>query len=157
MGRDSKSAQKYILDLYASDKFSHIFPDHVLSSGREAEKQAAFSQKTGAKVPGRIWALPLRTRLDQQGAAGIVAGFCTVVGNLFRVVVAQVIDAQAVLFLVHDGYQLGFQGPQLGGVYQALEDAVLDPLAEILALFGDAAQAALSGGILGVHVVADQY
>lgn len=109
--------------------------------------------RRGGPFGGGFWF----ARSDDQGAAGVVAGFGAVVGNLFGIVVAQVVDAQAVLFLVHDLGELGFQYPKLGGIYQAFEDAVLYPLAAVQALLGDAAQAAASGGVLGIYVIADEY
>ena len=44
--------------------------------------------------------------------AGIVAGFHPIVGDLFRIVVSQIIDPQAVLLPVHNGHKFCLQSPQ---------------------------------------------
>lgn len=78
------------------------------------------NQKTGGEFvkisvrrsqgnPGRF---PPRTGLDHQSPAGIVAGFHPIVGDLFRIVVSQIIDPQAVLLPVHNGHKFCLQGPQ---------------------------------------------
>lgn len=110
-----------------------------------------------ATVPANLWEPSGRTGSDDQGAGGVVAGLGAVVGDFFRVVVSQIVDAQAVLFRVHDGQKLCFQGAQLGSVHQAFEDAVLHSLSAVQALLGDAPQAAFSGCILGIDIVADEY
>ena len=80
--------------------------------GENQKNRRRICQNLSAKVSGKSWALPLRTGLDHQGPAGIVAGFHPIVGDLFRIVVSQIIDPQAVLFPVHNGHKFCLQSPQ---------------------------------------------
>lgn len=90
---------------------SHFLPPHPVFWER-IKNRRRISQNFSAKVSGKSWALPPRTGLDHQGPAGIVAGFHPIVGDLFRIVVSQIIDPQAVLFPVHNGHKFCLQGPQ---------------------------------------------
>lgn len=67
-----------------------------------------------------ICAVPISIHPPREGrdfskigtTAGIVAGFHPIVGDLFRIVVSQIIDPQAVLFPVHNGHKFCLQGTQ---------------------------------------------
>ena len=112
VGRDSKSTQKSFSISCTFDKFSRIFRHHILFSGRKSKNRRRICQNLSAKVSGKSWALPPRTGLDHQGPAGIVAGFHPIVGDLFRIVVSQIINPQAVLLPVHNGHKFCLQSPQ---------------------------------------------
>ena len=156
-GKDSEDAQNFFVVLCILDKFSPFFAARVPGEKREAGHCSKNMGILGCEGVVLFMGAFGSHRSDDQGAAGVVAGFGAVVGDFFRIVVPQVVDAQAVLFLVHDLGELGFQCPELGGIHQAFEDAVLHPLAAVQALFSDPAQAAASGGILGIYVIADEY
>ena len=67
-----------------------------------------------------ICAVPISIHPPREGrdfskigtTAGIVAGFHPMVGNLFPIVVSQIIDPQAVLLPVHNGHKFCLQSPQ---------------------------------------------
>lgn len=105
VGRDSKSTQKSFSISCTFDKLSRIFRHHILFSGRESKNRRRICQNISAKVSGKSWALPPRTGLYHQGPAGIIAGFHPIVGDLFRIVVSQIIDPQAVFLPVHNGHK----------------------------------------------------
>ena len=112
MGRDSKSTQKFFSISCTFDKLSRIFRHHILFSGRESKNRRKICQNLSAKVSGKSWALSPRTGLYHQGPAGIVAGFHPIMGDLFPIVVSQIIDPQAVLLPVHNGHKFCLQGTQ---------------------------------------------
>ena len=82
---------------------------------------------------------------------------CPEMLHLFLVLVAKIVKAQAILLRVHDGQEFGLQHPTLTGIQQALKHGILHPLTVIHALFRNLPQTFTSGGILGVHIVSNQY
>lgn len=85
-----------------------------------------------------------------------ICAFTAKVLNLFFIVVAKIIETQAVLFRIHEGTQLCLQDPALRCVQKTLKYGTLDTLPIVHALLGNLAQALLPCGVLRIHVVCDQ-
>jgi len=95
-------------------------------------------------------------RLNDKCSFNVIAVIGTVVFDLVMPIAAQMIKTKAVGFQVNDFEQPRLQRNKLGGIHLALKDRILDPLAEIEASLGSAAQAGFPSGSGGRYIVSDQ-
>lgn len=93
---------------------------------------------------------------DDKGSFDVVAFFGTVVFDFVVPVAAEVVEAEAIGLGVDDGEELGFELDELSGIYLALEDGVLDSLAEVEAGLRGTAETRFPGGSGGGDVVGDE-
>lgn len=87
---------------------------------------------------------------------GIVGGFGADVFDPPLPLVAEEVEAKAVLRGCDLGEEVGAEADPLGGVDEALEDGILDALPAIFAQAGNAAQTAAAGFFACADVVADE-
>ena len=90
------------------------------------------------------------SRLQDHRLLWVVGGLASEVFNFALVLISEVIKAEAVFLVVHNGAKLCLKQFALGGVKQALKDGVLHALSVVNALFGDLPQALSTGGVLGI-------
>lgn len=82
---------------------------------------------------------------------------CAKVFNLVLISATQIVEAQAIPLLIHNRYQFCLQCAALTGVKQTLKYGILDSLSIVDALFCNLSESFSAGGILGVHIVCNDY
>ena len=93
------------------------------SCAKPAQKQVASSQipeKSRANLPG--FSVHLRFALQNQGILREIGVLAAEMLNFLFVLIPQIVETEAVLFRIHDRYQLRLQAAALPGIQQALED-----------------------------------
>ena len=99
-----------------------------------AEKGGGISFLDRCEPPGGnmgTW----RSRSENQGVFGRIGGFTAKVFYFLFVLIAKVVESQAVLFGVHDSQELCLQAAALGCIQEAFKDGILNPLAVVHAFF----------------------
>ena len=93
---------------------------------------------------------------ENERAFNIISLFGAVMFDFVLPIGAEMIEAEAVGFGIDDVDEPVFEVDELGGIDLALEDGILDALAEVEAGFGGPSEAVFAGGGGGADVVGDE-
>ena len=96
------------------------------------------------------------SRLQNHSPAGVISFFSPYMDYFTLIMVSQVIEAEAVAFLIDQLFQLSFEQCCLGFVHAAFKDGVLDPLAMGSAAFRYLPQTFPASGGGGIYIVGNE-
>ena len=152
---DSKTRQSFSSSIgeILQTHFFFFVPRTLFSSF--SIKKVAFS---GANLPGVSCSLPVRTRASHhQHIVRLISRVRADMLHLGAIIIPKDVKAQAVSIRINQSSQFCFQQAQLRCVQRTLEHRVLHALPMSDALLRNAAQAALSVRVDGIHVIGDEH
>lgn len=96
------------------------------------------------------------SRLQHHGGFRVVSPFGSQVLDFVLIGISQVVEPQAVVVFVDEGFQFSFQKDELGLIQQAFEHGILHPLSVSHAAFGYFPQPGSPGRGFGVYIIGYQ-
>ena len=180
-GRPGKIRELEVRDIFQSTppcggdgagRFRYHFPGisiHAPMRGRLSDKavrfhltspsffrEGQFSDFLSPVIRCFFFLFASPSRLQHHGGFRVVSPFGSQVLDFVLIGISQVVEPQAVVVFVDEGFQFSFQKDELGLIQQAFEHGILHPLSVSHAAFGYFPQPGSPGRGFGVYIIGYQ-